>query len=46
MPYYCVDGNNTGSFWVPLDNVDKENNLQLILGSHKWAKVTSPNKMV
>ena len=36
MPYYCVDGNDTGSFWIPLDNVDRENNLKLILGSHKW----------
>ena len=44
MPYYCVDGNNTGSFWIPLDNVDKENNLQLILGSHKWPKLVRPTK--
>ena len=21
MPYYCVDGNDTGSFWIPLDEV-------------------------
>ena len=42
MPYYCVDGNNTGSFWIPLDNVDKENNLQLILGSHKWKNLVRP----
>ena len=44
MPYYCVDGNDTGSFWIPLDNVDKENNLQLILGSHKWPKLVRPTK--
>ena len=44
MPYYCVDGNNTGSFWIPLDNIDKENNLQLILGSHKWTKLVRPTK--
>ena len=44
MPYYCLDGNNTGSFWIPLDNVDKENNLQLILGSHKWPKLVRPTK--
>ena len=44
MPYYCVDGENTGSFWIPLDNVDKENNLQLILGSHKWTKLIRPTK--
>jgi ectoine hydroxylase-related dioxygenase (phytanoyl-CoA dioxygenase family) len=28
-----------GSFWIPLDEVDKKNNLKLILGSHKWQKV-------
>ena len=44
MPYYCVDGNDTGSFWIPLDNVDRENNLKLILGSHKWKKLIRPTK--
>ena len=44
MPYYCVDGNDTGSFWIPLDKVDKKNNLKLILGSHKWSKLIRPTK--
>ena len=44
MPYYCIDGNDTGSFWIPLDNVDEENNLQLILGSHKWSKLIRPTR--
>ena len=44
MPYYCVNGNDTGSFWIPLDNVDKKNNLQLIMGSHKWPKLVRPTK--
>ena len=44
MPYYCLDGNDTGSCWIPLDNVDKENNLKLILGSHKWPKLVRPTK--
>jgi ectoine hydroxylase-related dioxygenase (phytanoyl-CoA dioxygenase family) len=44
MPYYCVDGNDTGSFWIPLDEVNKENNLKLILGSHKWEKFLRPTK--
>jgi ectoine hydroxylase-related dioxygenase (phytanoyl-CoA dioxygenase family) len=44
MPYYCVNGNSTGSFWIPLDEVDKKNNLQLILGSHKWPKLIRPTK--
>ena len=24
MPYYCVDGNDTGSFWIPLDELNKD----------------------
>ena len=44
MPYYCVDGNDTGSFWIPLDEVDHKNNLKLILGSHKWSKLLRPTK--
>ena len=44
MPYYCVNGNDTGSFWIPLDEVDKENNLKLILGSHQWSKLIRPTK--
>jgi ectoine hydroxylase-related dioxygenase (phytanoyl-CoA dioxygenase family) len=44
MPYYCVDGNDTGSFWIPLDEVDKKNNLKLILGSHQWSKLIRPTK--
>ncbi len=44
MPYYCVDGNNSGSFWIPLDSVDERNNLKLILGSHKWSKLIRPTK--
>ena len=44
MPYYCIDGNDTGSFWIPLDSVDKNNNLKLILGSHKWPRLIRPTK--
>ena len=44
MPYYCIEGNNTGSFWIPLDEVDKKNNIQLIMGSHKWSKLVRPTK--
>ena len=44
MPYYCVDGNDTGSFWIPLDPITKENSLQIILGSHKFSKLIRPTK--
>ena len=42
MPYYCVDGNDTGSFWIPLDPVTKENSLQVLLGSHRFPKLFRP----
>ena len=44
MPYYCVDGNDTGSFWIPLDPITKENSLQILLGSHKFPKLIRPTK--
>ena len=44
MPYYCVEGEDTGSYWIPLDKVNKENTLKLILGSHKWPKLIRPTK--
>ena len=37
--------NDTESFWIPLDEVNKENNLKLILGlTHKWQKLLRPTK--
>jgi len=44
MPYYCVEGNDTGSFWIPLDPITKENSLQVLLGSHKFTKLVRPTK--
>ena len=44
MPYYCVDGNDTGSFWIPLDPITKENSLKILLGSHKFTKLVRPTK--
>ena len=44
MPYYCVNGNDTGSFWIPLDPITKENSLQILLGSHKLPKLVRPAK--
>ena len=44
MPYYCVDGNDTGSFWIPLDTITKNNSLKILLGSHKLPKLIRPTK--
>ena len=44
MPYYCVDGMQTASYWIPLDPVTTENTLRLVLGSHLWPKLLRPKK--
>jgi ectoine hydroxylase-related dioxygenase (phytanoyl-CoA dioxygenase family) len=40
-PYYFVDGEQTVSFWIPIDPV-KEATLRLIAGSHRWPKPVLP----
>jgi ectoine hydroxylase-related dioxygenase (phytanoyl-CoA dioxygenase family) len=44
LPYYCVEGNQTGSYWIPLDPITKDNTLQVVLGSHLWPKLVRPSK--
>ena len=44
LPYYCIEGNDTGSFWIPLDNVSKENSLKVLKGSHNLPKLVKPTK--
>ena len=33
-PYYCVDGKQSVSFWIALDDISKEGCLECIAGSH------------
>lgn len=40
-PYYFVEGEQTVSFWIPLDPVDTAS-LRLIAGSHRWDKPVRP----
>ena len=44
LPYYCIDGHDTGSFWIPLDDVSKENSLKVLKGSHNLPKLIRPTK--
>jgi len=37
QPYYCIDGGQTVSFWIPLDPVDRESTLEFVAGSHAGA---------
>jgi ectoine hydroxylase-related dioxygenase (phytanoyl-CoA dioxygenase family) len=38
QPYYCIDGAQTVSFWLPLDPVARPSTLEFVAGSHggKW----------
>jgi ectoine hydroxylase-related dioxygenase (phytanoyl-CoA dioxygenase family) len=42
MPYYCLRGDQTVSFWVPLEAREKEVSLRCVAGSHKLPKEIRP----
>tara|TARA_Y100001970_G_C14233857_1_gene860565 strand:- start:2677 stop:3471 length:795 start_codon:yes stop_codon:yes gene_type:complete len=46
QPYYCVDGKDNCSLWIPLDKVQKEICPEFISGSHKWNKQFLPTKFI
>jgi ectoine hydroxylase-related dioxygenase (phytanoyl-CoA dioxygenase family) len=46
QPYYCVNGNDTCSLWIPLDPVPKATCVQFIARSHKWGRWFTPTKFV
>jgi ectoine hydroxylase-related dioxygenase (phytanoyl-CoA dioxygenase family) len=37
QPYYCIDGAQTVSFWIPLDPVARPSTLEFVAGSHGGA---------
>lgn len=41
-PYYFVEGEQTVSFWLPLDPVSKSETLRLVSGSNRWPKLVRP----
>ena len=43
-PYYCVEGEQSVSFWIPLDPVPKETSLQCVAGSHRWGRIHKPKR--
>jgi len=43
-PYYFVSGEQTVSFWLPLDRVGRAQTLRLVAGSHIWPKMVRPVK--
>ena len=42
--YYCVQGRDNVSIWIPLDKIDINSSMEFILGSHKWDKIFLPTK--
>lgn len=44
QPYYCIDGAQTVSFWIPLDPVDREVVMECVAGSHRWGRDFSPTR--
>jgi ectoine hydroxylase-related dioxygenase (phytanoyl-CoA dioxygenase family) len=44
MPYYCVDGHQTASYWIPLDPVTEDNTLRALRTSHLWPKLVRPKR--
>lgn len=46
QPYYCVDGRQVVSFWIPLDSIPKEICAEFVAGSHAWGRWFRPTKFV
>ena len=42
-PYYFIDGDQTVSFWSPMDPVDNAT-LRCVAGSHRWDKPVLPTR--
>lgn len=42
QPYYCVEGSQSVSFWIPLDPVSREVVMECVRGSHRWGKGFRP----
>ncbi len=45
-PYYCVDGAENVSLWVPLDPVPAAAGVRFIRGSHRWGRRFVPRMFV
>jgi ectoine hydroxylase-related dioxygenase (phytanoyl-CoA dioxygenase family) len=46
QPYYCVDGEQVGSVWLPLDPVPRSVCPEFVAGSHRWGKLFAPRKFM
>jgi ectoine hydroxylase-related dioxygenase (phytanoyl-CoA dioxygenase family) len=46
QPYYCLDGDQSVSLWIPLDAVPAAAGVEFIRGSHRWGRWFVPRKFV
>jgi len=44
IPYYCVDGPQTCSLWIALDQVARDTVVEYIAGSHRWGREFRPDR--
>lgn len=44
QPYYLVEGEQTVSFWVPLDPIPRDRTIEYIAGSNRWNKNFRPDR--
>ena len=44
QPYYLCEGEQTVSFWVPLDYIPRDRSIEYIAGSHAWDKNFKPQR--
>ena len=44
QPYYCVDGEQNVSMWVPVDPVARDTSPEFIAGSHRWKRRFTPER--
>ncbi len=42
--YYLVEGDQSVSFWVPLDAVPRDRTIEYVAGSHRWGKKYKPER--
>ena len=42
QPYYCTEGRQSVSFWIPLDPVSEDVVMKCVRGSHRWGRDFRP----
>jgi len=42
QPYFCVDGRQMCSIWLPVDPVPADVSLAFVAGSHRWGRLFRP----